>query len=428
MRKSKIQRGFTLVELLVVIAIIGVLVGLLLPAVQAAREAARRMSCSNNMKQLGLAVHNYHSAYKQLPQHGSGSGWLDRTGGGPLSSGYSGSPFGPPVEHSGLNLSIFVGLTPFFEQQAVWEQISNPFLVTEPVGGPGIGLSFHPMGPMPNFYDLIGQALAQYDPWLTEIPSLRCPSDPGSGLPATGRSNYAACLGDSMERMGYGLAAINGTRPDSNRAREVRAGCRGVFVGAKANRFRDILDGLANTIMLGEINTDLGDNDITTTPFENPAIANGVPNICDNEKDPERPRFWDQMNIPAIDLASEPENRRGYRWPSSSPMFTGFVTMLPPNRELCLQGPDALDGGNGIRGYTRPGSFTLSSRHQGGAHIVMADGAVKFITDSIEAGNSSAVNVRLGGTGDSAPGSRSPYGLWGSLGSRASKETIEEEL
>ena len=59
--------GFTLVELLVVIAIIGVLVGLLLPAVQAAREAARRMSCSNNFKQLGLAIHNYHSAFKQLP-------------------------------------------------------------------------------------------------------------------------------------------------------------------------------------------------------------------------------------------------------------------------------------------------------------------------------------------------------------------------
>ena len=72
MRKSK-NWGFTLVELLVVIAIIGVLVGLLLPAVQAAREAARRMSCSNNFKQIGLSIHNYHSAYKRLPTQGGGT-------------------------------------------------------------------------------------------------------------------------------------------------------------------------------------------------------------------------------------------------------------------------------------------------------------------------------------------------------------------
>ena len=72
MSKTK-NAGFTLVELLVVIAIIGVLVGLLLPAVQAAREAARRMSCSNNFKQIGLALHNYHSAFKQLPTNGTGT-------------------------------------------------------------------------------------------------------------------------------------------------------------------------------------------------------------------------------------------------------------------------------------------------------------------------------------------------------------------
>ena len=72
-RLRKHQQGFTLVELLVVIAIIGVLVGLLLPAVQAAREAARRMSCSNNFKQIGLGIHNYHSAFKQLPTNGGGT-------------------------------------------------------------------------------------------------------------------------------------------------------------------------------------------------------------------------------------------------------------------------------------------------------------------------------------------------------------------
>ena len=77
MRRYHVRRGFTLVELLVVIAIIGVLVGLLLPAVQAAREAARRMSCSNNFKQIGLGVHNYHSAYKQLPMLGAGTNSWD---------------------------------------------------------------------------------------------------------------------------------------------------------------------------------------------------------------------------------------------------------------------------------------------------------------------------------------------------------------
>ncbi|EMI19571.1 protein containing DUF1559 [Rhodopirellula maiorica SM1] len=109
------RAGFTLVELLVVIAIIGVLVGLLLPAVQAAREAARRMSCSNNFKQLGLAIHNYHSAYNQLPLQMGGSAQV---------SGFAADARRPgtatiPKGNNRFWLSALVGLTPFLN--------SNPF-------------------------------------------------------------------------------------------------------------------------------------------------------------------------------------------------------------------------------------------------------------------------------------------------------------
>ncbi len=130
------KRGFTLVELLVVIAIIGVMVGLLLPAVQAAREAARRMQCSNNMKQLGLGMHNYHAAYNTF------AAGMDGT----LGNG----------RRANQNL---VGILPFVEQQALWEQISNPLA--------GVA----PMGNNP------GTDAPTYTPWATQISNYRCPSD-----------------------------------------------------------------------------------------------------------------------------------------------------------------------------------------------------------------------------------------------------------
>jgi prepilin-type N-terminal cleavage/methylation domain-containing protein len=161
MRIPKSKRGFTLVELLVVIAIIGVLVGLLLPAVQAAREAARRMSCSNNFKQLGLAIHNYHSAYKELPMMMGGTGFRETTN--PCVTRPGGSPELFPPGNNRRELSIFVGMTPFFEQQALWEDISNPFLT------PNSGQTYQAMGPCPRM-GLGRHGTHEYTPWLTEIP------------------------------------------------------------------------------------------------------------------------------------------------------------------------------------------------------------------------------------------------------------------
>ncbi|MCM2373314.1 DUF1559 domain-containing protein [Aporhodopirellula aestuarii] len=385
--------AFTLVELLVVIAIIGVLVGLLLPAVQAAREAARRMSCSNNFKQIGLAIHNYHSAYKQLPTHGTGTQPLvgaNNSANGPWSHWRSSD------KGNRLRLSMLVGITPFIEQQALWEQISNPQGTTYPA-----------MGPTPD-------KLA-YDPWATDIPGFRCPSDPGIGLPALGRTNYAACVGDSIVHQQRG--PWNGNRTARNNDEQARAAHRGFFKPVDETRFRDCLDGLSNTIAAGEIATDLGDDDKRTVNWRDNAnrsptygqIRNN-PSRCKTKVLPDRPQFWDPVHTVNVNATQG----RGYKWADFQPIYTGCMTILPPNREVC--GPYNAAGTTLVA--------TMSSRHQGGVHVLMGDGAVKFITDSIEAGNETARNIHI----NNNPGAESPYGLWGALGTRAAKEVIDTEI
>ncbi|MGI9470137.1 MAG: DUF1559 domain-containing protein [Rubripirellula sp.] len=408
------RSAFTLVELLVVIAIIGVLVGLLLPAVQAAREAARRMSCSNNFKQIGLAIHNYHSAYKVLPMHGTGAN-NEFANNWRIADDFS-TPPAPPVGYTQFRLSMLVGIVPFVEQQAMWEQIFNAHV-------DGENESWPHMGPSP-------QAI-RYAPYSTDVPTYRCPSDPGTGLPAVGRTNYGACTGDGITRSRYGGAFWNGGQgkwiywTNNIRMQQTRASQRGMFVpSSRESRFRDTLDGLSNTIMMGEIVTDLGDRDVRGAPayFNNDGglLGGGIvgnPNICSDNQliDPARPRFW----LPSVTIGAA-IYKRGYRWGDFRPLYTQIKTILPPNREQCMFGGHVSDG------VAPPGS-----RHQGGCHILMGDGAVIFMTDSVEAGNSRAETVwyRNGMSQSSLPpGSLSPYGLWGALGTRASKETIEEQL
>lgn len=323
-------------------------------------------------------------------------------------------------------LSFLVGLTPFFEGQATWEQISNPMNVdslgnSPPAANPsgaadGLrrgGGPFPAMGPTPE--DIA------YIPWATQLPTLRCPSDPGTGLPSLGRTNYAACLGDSPDRAHGDWQRNAGVwRHNPNLAPEVRASQRGVFRMGYGTRFRDILDGLSNTIAAGEITTDLGDSDNRTIPLNWPGAWNFIRstpptiNRCQPFIDTERPQFW---NGTANTVG--PTDGRGYRWADSGMAFSAMVTCTPPNSAVCTE---QNAGGSGW--------WSASSRHQGGVHVCMGDGAVKFITDSIEAGNAGSATVTSQYIHNlwQNNGAASVFGLWGALGSRSAKEIIDEEL
>jgi prepilin-type processing-associated H-X9-DG protein len=127
-----------------------------------------------------------------------------------------------------------------------------------------------------------------------------------------------------------------------------------------------------------------------------------------------RPQFWGSGYTDVTFNAStgpQGEQRRGYKWAYGRPLFSGITTCSPPNKAVC-----------GSNFSVSPMIAPPSSRHQGGVHVLMGDGAVKFITDSIEAGTQTSAHV-----GNDAnhlpPGLRSPFGLWGALGTRAAKET-----
>ncbi len=360
-RKSLGARGFTLVELLVVIAIIGVMVGLLLPAVQAAREAARRMSCGNNLKQLGLGLHNYHAAYNKLP-----AGWDGTIANGRRS-----------------NQSL-VGILPFIEQQALWEQIANP------------------LGTYPAFGDNPGTDTPGYTPWATQVSNFRCPSDPAT-FNGAGQTNYGKCYGDAIRSNG---------RPADGSFTSDQTAQRGVFKTYKAMGFRDILDGTANTVAMGEMCVQNNARGIKSYVFHTPTAWSTFPNLqpagCKSG-----PHI--DSNSPLM-YAAGTIWQRGRRWADGHIHSTAVNTVLPPNNPSCMRGADEFDA-----------FYSMSSEHQGGAHALMADGAIRFITDSIDAGNMNSQPVSQNGGTFLPSGSKSPYGLWGALGSIAAKETLTLE-
>ncbi len=219
MKSHSSRRGFTLVELLVVIAIIGILVGLLLPAVQAAREAARRMQCSNNSKQIGLALHNYHDAFKMLP---AGCGGLPNAAG----------------TFNGHGWTWHAGILPYLEQAPLYESIQ---------GLDGMG---HENGSQSAGKPLIVKATTLSGFWCPSQPDVRSGPQKNGYQPSNYNGNMGTRIGNGNDNcICTGIATLNDMRTKD-------WGCMngdGIFYVASRTRFGDVSDGLSNTIFVSEV-------------------------------------------------------------------------------------------------------------------------------------------------------------------------------
>jgi len=234
LRETRPGWGFTLVELLVVIAIIGVLVALLLPAVQAAREAARRTQCNNNLKQLGIALHNYHDVMGQFPT-GTFNCNPDNPGTGSCGGGF-GYIWEAGAHRKG---SVLVKLLPYVEQGALFDKIDFRLDAEAQLASQGFGRG--------------------------EIKMYRCPSDTYTGA-SVGQSNYAPSIGNqAMPGQGGGCASYPGNDfgqgPVGHGSTESSSQTSGCFSRYSfSSRFADIVDGTSNVIAMGEIRPFCGDH------------------------------------------------------------------------------------------------------------------------------------------------------------------------
>ncbi|SRR6056297_51422 len=317
--KQTRNRAFTLVELLVVIAIIGVLVGLLLPAVQAAREAARRMTCSNNTKQIALACHTYESTYQWLPLNRSWRGSFAAV---------------PPVAGNHHSVSWLVGILPFIEQPALYEMVNFNFESTnDPRNGPDIN---NPLSPSNLFVA------------RSAVNTYICPSDGVSDRQMAGRANRDGALvlgvnnykGVCGSNWAWGNFQVRGGILGTGRGQDASGNGldrgNGIFIRSHnydngQTKFSKITDGTSNVLMVGE----------------------AIPAYCTHSH-----WYW----------------------------FNGSTatTAIPLNvRAQCQNSGNRIQDLTACRGDW-PNNYSFMSLHRGGANFGLADGSVKFITDSID--------------------------------------------
>ena len=336
------RRAFTLVELLVVIAIIGILVGLLLPAVQAAREAARRVQCTNNIRQLGLAAHNHESALRYLPP------------------AYRGKQIGGAPGYFDLWGTIAL-LTPYLEQTAVYNSID-------------LSLTMYQLTPP---YGIQAPVAV-----VTKVPTFVCPSDKAESVCSnayaiTGEfapSNYAFCLGSGTSR---GRTGWLGSPWDAD----------GVFFAQSKVKMTDIKDGTSNTVGASERLLGEGAESATLatraelrpqTMFVNPNAETNDANCSSSLR----------INF---------SQRRMYTWVAGEPRCTSYNHYYAPNDKVNADCVANFTGSDPVTRSSGHGLSTARSKHTGGVTAWYCDGSVRFIADPIDLQIWRAIATRSGG-------------------------------
>jgi prepilin-type N-terminal cleavage/methylation domain-containing protein/prepilin-type processing-associated H-X9-DG protein len=366
MRKS----AFTLIELLVVIAIIGILIALLLPAVQAAREAARRLQCANNIRQLGIAVHNFHDTYNRFPA-------------------FTGDPIAEAMGWP--NTSFLVFLLPFFEQSAV--------------------------------YDNIPTNASPYRESKQSIASLLCPSDPNVSLRLPTDPTWTSYRGSLGDLLGdYRLNTPRGWLTAGSHHRGIQS------VADGTSKTIMLIEGLLHDRSESEMSSDvclipepvMGGDYRVRIAVGVPAYYYRVPENCLALKGRGNQfKNSDQFTHSGMDRDGSHGLNLGTRAWSSFHHTVGIHTLLPPNSPSC-------DGWSfGSPGWDFAYAWiSASSMHPGGVNVVMLDGATRFIPATINTQNLDRSVRRSGIDDDKAPpstvvdddGNPFSYGVWADLG------------
>ena len=320
------RRGFTLIELLVVIAIIAVLIALLLPAVQSAREAARRARCTNNLKQIGLALHNYHQSTSSFPP-----GTAAATAGG---------NYGMGTQTWG-SFSCFAMMLPYLKQAPMYNAC--------------------------NFNWTVSWGTGQYinsTVYSANITAFICPSDGKTATPSScdiNNCNYFGSMGTT-------------TAPWMNTS-------TGIFANTNAYSIASVTDGTSNTIAFSE--GMVGDNVHWTKWRDGVSYQTAHTEVYDANSN--MTGVMNDLQTCTQQFNSKTNNAwedKGWRWANGSPGLTIFTTIVPPNSQQYPWSGCRMDC-NGC-GVDFCHYSNASSNHPGGCNVGFADGSVRFIKSSIQ--------------------------------------------